>query len=527
MTDTLDSLRHSVSRVILALIWVQVPIAIATAVISGNEWWAIGLLSLAVAVVATLSWWRNQASQATRLVIGVALIASLSLIVAAASHSQVQIDLHMAYFAELALLTAYCDRNVVIAGAGMTAVHHLLLNFLLPVFVFPDGSQFGRVLLHACILVIEASALVWLCQRIVTLFESTAANLAAAMSASEAARAAEAEAAEHRRLAEDLRLVAEIERTKAAAAQAAVVAAIGSGLEALAEGNVSHRLQHAFAAEYEPLRRNFNAAVGELDVLLRGVVGNTNAMQTGTDEIKRASDHLSRRTEQQAASLEEAAAALSEITSTVRRTSDSAEQARDVVSRTKLDVDRSGVIVQQAIAAMGNIEDSSRQVGQIIGVIDEIAFQTNLLALNAGVEAARAGDAGRGFAVVASEVRGLAQRSAEAAREIKALVAASATQVKSGVKLVGETGDVLGQIVTKILEVNTLVGSIAGSVQQQSAGLAEISTAVTQMDQVTQQNAAMVEETTAASHALAGQASDLARMTGRFQLGDSPIAFAA
>jgi methyl-accepting chemotaxis protein len=198
-----------------------------------------------------------------------------------------------------------------------------------------------------------------------------------------------------------------------------------------------------------------------------------------------------------------------------------------VVSRTKLDVDRSGVIVQQAIAAMGNIEDSSRQVGQIIGVIDEIAFQTNLLALNAGVEAARAGDAGRGFAVVASEVRGLAQRSAEAAREIKALVAASATQVKAGVKLVGETGDVLGQIVTKILEVNTLVGSIAGSVQQQSSGLAEISTAVTQMDQVTQQNAAMVEETTAASHALAGQASDLARMTGRFQLGDSPIAFAA
>ena len=193
-----------------------------------------------------------------------------------------------------------------------------------------------------------------------------------------------------------------------------------------------------------------------------------------------------------------------------------------MVPRAKQDADRSGAIVKQAMTAMGSIEGSSRQVGQIIGVINEIAFQTNLLALNAGVEAARAGDAGRGFAVVASEVRALAQRSADAAREIKELIAASTEQVNAGVKLVGETGQVLTRIVSEVLDVNTAVGAIAASVQEQSVALVEVNSAVNQMDQATQQNAAMVEETTAASHCLASQAEELARMTGRFQLGDLP-----
>jgi methyl-accepting chemotaxis protein len=211
---------------------------------------------------------------------------------------------------------------------------------------------------------------------------------------------------------------------------------------------------------------------------------------------------------------------LDEITSTVRKTADSANHAREFVSLAKSDAEKSGAVVQDAVKAMGAIEQSSGQIGQIIGVIDEIAFQTNLLALNAGVEAARAGDAGRGFAVVASEVRALAQRSAGAAREIKALIATSSGHVAMGVRLVGETGKSLTRIVTQVSELNSVVVEIAASAAEQATGLAQVNTAVNQMDQVTQQNAAMVEETTAASHSLARETEQLSSLVGRFRVGE-------
>jgi methyl-accepting chemotaxis protein len=242
-------------------------------------------------------------------------------------------------------------------------------------------------------------------------------------------------------------------------------------------------------------------------------------VRSGAGEITQASDDLSRRTEQQAASLEETAAALDQITATVRKTAENANAARDVVTTAKSDAERSGVVVRETVAAMTGIENSSKQIGNIIGVIDEIAFQTNLLALNAGVEAARAGDAGRGFAVVATEVRALAQRSADAAKEIKTLISASGTQVATGVKLVGETGIALGRIVEQVEQLNGLVRDIAGSAQEQATGLAEVNSAVNQMDQVTQQNAAMVEQSTAASHSLASEAEALGQLVGQFQIG--------
>ena len=242
-------------------------------------------------------------------------------------------------------------------------------------------------------------------------------------------------------------------------------------------------------------------------------------MRSGSDEIADASDSLARRTEQQAASLEETAAALEEITATVRRTAEGASHARSVVAGAKTDAETGGEVVGRAIVAMNAIATSSRAITQIIGVIDEIAFQTNLLALNAGVEAARAGDAGRGFAVVAQEVRALAQRSAEAAKEIKGLISASTRQVGEGVDLVGQTGEALGRIVGQVAEINTVVTDIAASAQEQASGLQQINVAIAQMDQVTQQNAAMVEESTAASHALAREAGDLDRLMGRFQVG--------
>ena len=334
----------------------------------------------------------------------------------------------------------------------------------------------------------------------------------------------EAEAAAQRRAAEAERTRNEAAATTAAAAQAGVVASVAGGLERLAAGDLTVRLEQAFPPEFEALRSDFNAALERLQEAVRAVVANADGIRSGTGEISEAADALSRRTEQQAASLEETAAALDQVTATVRKTAEGARQAREVVERARHDADRSGTVVAEAVAAMGGIESSSRQITNIIGVIDEIAFQTNLLALNAGVEAARAGDAGRGFAVVASEVRALAQRSADAAKEIKALISASGQQVASGVKLVDETGEALGRMVGQVAEVTAAVSEIAASAQEQASGLAEVNTAVNQMDQVTQQNAAMVEQSTAASQALAQEAEQLARLVARFQVGGTEAA---
>ena len=248
--------------------------------------------------------------------------------------------------------------------------------------------------------------------------------------------------------------------------------------------------------------------------------GRVGGVRNGSDKIAEAAVHLSRRTEQQAASLEETAAAMEEITTTVGQTASGAKKAADVVARARDDARRSGEVVGEAVAAMTAIEGSSQQVGQIIGVIDEIAFQTNLLALNAGVEAARAGEAGRGFAVVAQEVRALAQRSADAAKEIKTLISTSTQQVGAGVSLVAQTGEALREIVGQVAAIDALVSEIAASAQEQATGLHQVNTAVNQMDQVVQQNAAMVEEATATTHSLKSEAGDLAVLVSRFQVGD-------
>jgi methyl-accepting chemotaxis protein len=315
------------------------------------------------------------------------------------------------------------------------------------------------------------------------------------------------------------REASELERAQRAQEQAAVVTSLASGLSSLSEGNLQAQILETFPADYEQLRKDFNAAVGSLSETLGQVRTGSDAMRTGADEIAHASDDLSRRTEQQAASLEETAAALDEITATVKTTAAGARRASETVALAKSEAVRSGEVVAQAVQAMGDIKTSSQEISQIIGVIDEIAFQTNLLALNAGVEAARAGDAGRGFAVVAQEVRALAQRSAQAAKEIKSLISASSQQVGQGVELVGETGRALDKIVAQVADIDALISEIAASAQEQATGLAEVNTAVNQMDQVVQQNAAMVEQSTAATHALKSETAELNRLISRFRTG--------
>jgi methyl-accepting chemotaxis protein len=301
--------------------------------------------------------------------------------------------------------------------------------------------------------------------------------------------------------------------------QQAVVDVMAKGLASLAGGDLSTRIAAQVASDYIALKNDFNAAAAGLEEVIRTIAGVASGIGSGAQEIASASNDLSRRTEQQAASLEETAAALDEIAATVRQTADGATRATAEVASARTDAERSGQVVGQAVSAMGAIEDSSRQITQIIGVIDEIAFQTNLLALNAGVEAARAGDAGRGFAVVAQEVRALAQRSAEAAKEIKTLISTSSQQVDAGVSLVGQTGEALNRIVGRVAAIDDLVRQISSSSQEQASGLAEVNTAVNHMDQVVQQNAAMVEQATAATHSLKGETAQLVSLVGRFKIG--------
>ena len=328
----------------------------------------------------------------------------------------------------------------------------------------------------------------------------------------------EAEARHERQQSEQQRSQSETERQQSNATQRDIVSKLAKGLSHLSSGDLAYRIDDDFPGEYAQLKNDFNSAMDSLEETIQTVNTSVVNIGNGTSEISNAANDLSHRTEQQAASLEETAAALDQLTSQVNASADNAKVAAKSVETASSDAEQSGEVVQKAIAAMKGIEQSSGEVSRIIGVIDEIAFQTNLLALNAGVEAARAGDAGKGFAVVAQEVRELAQRSANAAKEIKTLINTSAGQVRDGVDLVGRAGGALQKIADQVVQINGLIRQISGSASEQAVGLKEINTAVNQMDQVTQQNAAMVEETTAASMALNEEARALSTLVSRFQV---------
>jgi methyl-accepting chemotaxis protein len=302
-----------------------------------------------------------------------------------------------------------------------------------------------------------------------------------------------------------------------------VVETLSAGLLRLSEGDFSRPIAEPFSSEHEKLRADFNTTVQTLSDTLAQVVDSAASIRNGAVEISQSSDDLSNRTESQAATLEETAAALEEMTASVKSAAEGAKSVEKIVGEAKAEAEVSGSVVKNAVSAMTEIEQSSTHISQIIGVIDDIAFQTNLLALNAGVEAARAGEAGRGFAVVASEVRALAQRSSDAAMEIKTLIGDSSKHVEQGVDLVGQAGIALQSIVDRVSHISTLVTDIARGAEEQSTGLGEINTGVVQLDQVTQQNAAMVEEATAAGHLLKSDAAELTDLVGKFQISGQSV----
>ncbi len=340
----------------------------------------------------------------------------------------------------------------------------------------------------------------------------------------------EAEAEANRSVSEKERIAREEQKAKEAADTSFAVDNLAAALSRLSDGDVSYRISQPFAAHLDAVRSNFNSSAEKLQTALSRVAENARGIDAGANEIRSAADDLAKRTEQQAASVEETAAALEEITTTVKDSTKRAQEAGQLVARARTGAEQSGDVVRKAVVAMEQIEKSSSEISNIISVIDEIAFQTNLLALNAGVEAARAGEAGKGFAVVAQEVRELAQRSASAAKDIKGLITTSNAQVEQGVQLVGETGRALETIVAEVQEINRHVVAIVDAAQEQSSGLQQINTAVNQMDQDTQKNAAMVEEQTAASHGLAKEVASLNHLLGQFKLSggyEAPVRAAA
>lgn len=294
------------------------------------------------------------------------------------------------------------------------------------------------------------------------------------------------------------------------------VGEIGKGLSALANGDVTHRIAVAFDPAFDKLRMDFNVAADKLHEAIAAIASATAELRTGSDGIAWATDDLSLRTEQQSTNLEETATALNQITETVRRSADGAKMANIAASAARGEAIRSGEVMKDAVSAMSDIAESSGKITQIIGVIDEIAFQINLLALNAGVEAARAGDAGRGFAIVAQEVRALAQRSAGAAKEIKTLIASSSDQVQRGVSLVGDTELALTGMVDKVTEIDALITDITHSAKEQAAGVDAVNSAVRKMEQITQKNATMVQEATAAAAALKSKSIELGHLVTMF-----------
>jgi len=333
---------------------------------------------------------------------------------------------------------------------------------------------------------------------------------------------AKAEADKAKAVADLAKAEADEARAEADAAAREVVQSLSTALERLARGDLTSPIHTRFPADYEKLRSDYNTALQSLKDLIADISSGVNSLGEGAHDISAAADQMAQRTEQQAASLEETAAALNEITVTVRATSAGAGKIKQAVDTANTDVERSGQTMTEAVKAMGEIEASSREMELIIGTIDEIAFQTNLLALNAGVEAARAGEAGRGFAVVASEVRALAQRSAEAAKQIKGLISSSNEQVSLGARLVNQTGAALAKVVDQVREISGLVSEIASATVEQASGLDEVNTAVTQMDRFTQQNAAMVEESTAASHSIRSETERLRSKVSVFKASDDP-----
>lgn len=483
--------------------WIIMPLpALAAHFLNGLEaWWLFALLSVGLGALSMLTKYMQVSTR--HFVLSSCFVGQCILFTSSLAGHPWQIDSHMLFFAALAIVSTLSNPFALVFAMVLIAVHHLSFSLLLPALVYPGGdlaANLVRTALHAFIVVMETAVLLVSMKQRNDANKEAQRQQEAAKAQAEAASAAEAMASEGQRAA------------------AKVVELFSTHLAKLAQGNLTCQIREPFPADYEDLRQTFNTTVTTLSDTMNEVILAARGIDDTSKEVSRASEDLSRRTEGQAATLEETAAALEEMTASVRAAAEGAQNVEQIMGDARSEAEQSGTIVANAVSAMQAIEASAKKIAQIINVIDDIAFQTNLLALNAGVEAARAGEAGRGFAVVASEVRGLAQRSADAATEIKGLIGDSSQQVDKGVLLVGNAGTSISQIVSRVNEISGLISDIARGATEQANGLNEINTGMHELDQVTQRNAAMVEESTAAGHMLHSDASRLAELMSRFEI---------
>jgi methyl-accepting chemotaxis protein len=486
-------------RIVLAA-WALVPLAPVAAYLAGNAPVPVLIFALAAAGIGHVGG-LGQGS-AARIAAAFGLIAQAMGFTAALAGHGWQVDSHMLFFALLAVTMSMADQRVILASAALIAVHHAALSLVMPVLIYPSAdllNNLERTALHGVIVVMEAGVLFTAIRQRLAMDREVAETHAAAR------RTAEAEEAQRRGLLD---------------AQRAIVQHMRAAAERLADRDLTVQIADSFGPEHDQLRQDFNSAVEELRRTVEIVTENAALVSTESQSISAASNDLATRTERQAASLEEAVAAMHQISAAVRASAGAAVDAKRVVAEADNHATESGTVVGRATEAMTAIEHSSLAISRITEVIDEIAFQTNLLALNAGVEAARAGENGRGFSVVATEVRALAARSSDSAREIKELIEVSNGHVGNGVALVRETGEALRRITDSVGEVARHIAAIAGSAEEQATTISAIEGTMKELDQVTQQNAAMFEETSAASVSLSNEATALNAAVSRFRIGD-------
>ncbi|WP_213981712.1 methyl-accepting chemotaxis protein [Sphingomonas sp. dw_22] len=457
------------------------------------------LLAIALIVYPCMLVSRGSIDSAARIAMAITATAQPVLMLYVFAGQAWQTDLHMIFFAGLAMSVLLCDWRAIAAAAAVVAVHHLAFGMLVPAWVFEGDASFGRILFHAVILVAEAATLMWLTHRIVLLLDTIVAT---ERERHEVERAASADRA---RQSEELGVV---------------VGALGESLKSLAQGDLSAEITHEFPPAYAEVRAHFNEATTSLRGLIGSVIESATAIQTGSGEIAQASEDLARRTEGNAASLEETSAAITQIDQRLKVSATAASQTVERADGAIATVSGGRSIADEAVQAMGRVSESAKGIDSVIEGLDKIAFQTRVLAMNAAVEAGRAGEAGRGFAVVADLVSALAMRAEEEAGRARDQLTATQTDIVAAVQMVEKVDGALANISGDVGEVHSLLGQMAADNQAQSTAISQISVAIGTMDHATQQNAAMVEQTSAAARNLSSEVTSLADQAARFKIGN-------